>query len=288
MKDESKGILAVAVSGLLFGTSGILTRLISGIPDAGIAFFRSLIGFLAIALFLFVRRERITIPAQKDYKYFALLGLSVGVGYFFVSSAMNKTLVANATVLLNTSPLFIVLLAPIILREKIRKQQLIGILLTFIGASIIVGMDKFSLNPQFIEGDIFALGDGVMYALYTIAIRKLETKYSLGEVTFWAFGLGALIGLFCMVLYGGITTIISTQNMIYLLLLGLVPSGIAVTLYNISLKYLKAQITSTIVLLEVVAATFYAAIILNEVPSPLSIFGIALVLIGLILTVYLD
>jgi drug/metabolite transporter (DMT)-like permease len=288
MRDEHKGILAVAISGLLFGTSGILTRLITGVPDAEIAFFRSLVGFLAIALFLFLRRERITIPMAKDYKYFALLGLSVGVGYFFVSSAMNKTLVANATVLLNTSPLFIVLLAPIMLREKIKKQQLIGILVTFIGASIIVGIDKFSLNQQFMEGDIFALGDGVMYALYTIAIRKLEKNYSLAEVTFWAFGLGTLVAIFCMVLAGGFITTISQSSIVYLVLLGLVPSGIAVTLYNISLKYLKAQITSTIVLLEVVAATFYAAMILKEFPSPLSIFGIFLVLIGLVLTVYLD
>jgi drug/metabolite transporter (DMT)-like permease len=91
-----------------------------------------------------------------------------------------------------------------------------------------------------------------------------------------------------MVLAGGFITTISQSSIVYLVLLGLVPSGIAVTLYNISLKYLKAQITSTIVLLEVVAATFYAAMILKEFPSPLSIFGIVLVLIGLVLTVYLE
>lgn len=289
MKDERKGILAAIIVGLIFGTSGILIRWIADVSEVAITFSRILIGFIAIAFFLLLSKEQIKVPDARDYKHFIFLGISVGVGYLFVTFAMKKTLIANASVLLNTSPIIVLLLAPLILKERISIKQAASILLVFIGASIIVGIDKLSLNPQFIEGDLFALGDAFMYALYTVYSRKLSKKYSFGAITFWSFGIGALIALFNMFLFGGFTTTVpQASSIVYLIILGVAISGVAVALYNISLEYLKAQITSTIVLLDPVSATFYGMIIFNEFPSTISIFGILLVLLGLVFTIYLN
>ena len=138
------------------------------------------------------------------------------------------------------------------------------------------------LTADHLTGDLCALGSAWGYALYIILARKLRKVYSSQVIMFWFFGLGSLF-----LLLGGIGgddpfwQSPSLKSVIFLGLLGMLPTGIGHFAYNLSLKYLEAAKASTIILLEPVTGTLFALLFLGEVPPLTTCFGIVIALGGI-------
>jgi drug/metabolite transporter (DMT)-like permease len=285
--DRIRGLLCAMLAGVIFGTAAIFTRVITGLSPLAIAAGRLTLGWLGMAG-LIVAQGRVHEARQLLRQHPVMcgwLGILASLHFWLFVLAVQATLVANALVLVNTAPILVLVLAPALLCERISAGDLLSVGLTVLGAAILVGFDTLALTTAHLIGDLCALGSALCYALYVIAARKLRQTYAASVLMGWFFGLGALF-LWLGGWASGAPLIEpaappSPQSWLFLLLLGLLPTGLGHLLYNISLKYLPAAQASTIILLEPVSGTLLAWLCFREAPSLLSGLGLVIVLIGI-------
>jgi drug/metabolite transporter (DMT)-like permease len=283
MQENTRGIALAIVAGSVFGTSALFTRSISGISPVAIAASRLTIGGGIMGIL--IRTQGATQELKhsaSQYLTFLLLGMLSSIHFLFFVLAVQKTFIANALILVNTAPILVLLLAPILLKESVTAAAVVSVAVTFTGAGCILGFDKLALRSEHLLGDLYALGSALSYAFYVILARKLRAHYSSPVIMCWFFGLGAVF-----LWIGGSVTADplflspSARSWLFLVLLGLLPTGVGHFSYNLSLKYISASKASTIVLLEPVSGTLLAWIFLRESPPLVTWIGIIITLGGI-------
>lgn len=282
--EKIRGIALAVFAGVIFGTAGIFTRSIVGISPIGIAAGRLVLGLIFMAVLVGVQGYGDALKhSLRQYPLLLLaLGLISSLHFVLFVLAIQKTLIANALILVNTAPILVLMLAPFLLKEPIGMLDVPGVVITFLGAGMIVGLDNMKLTTEHLAGDLYALGSALCYALYVILARKLRRVYPSQVIMFWFFGLGAFF-----LLLGGIWQhdpfwqSPSLKSCIFLGLLGMLPTGIGHFAYNLSLKHLAAAKASTIILLEPVTGTLFAMVFLGEIPPFSSWLGIVIALVGI-------
>ncbi len=274
-------------AGIIFGTAALFTRSISGISPIAISASRLTLGFLCMACLIGGQGQTREVLQFLRTRPFILLLLGILSSFHFLLFvlAVQKTFVANALILVNTAPILVLILAPVLLKEIITVTDILSVGITFSGAGILIGFDALLLTPDHLAGDLCALGSALCYALYVIVARKLRRKFSAPVIMGWFFGLGALfLWLGGFVMRDQFFTTPPQNSWLFLILLGIFPTGIGHFLYNLSLKYLPATQASTIILLEPVSGTVLAWLFFQEAPPLMSGIGIFIVLLGIGLT----
>jgi drug/metabolite transporter (DMT)-like permease len=264
-------------------------------PSLTIAAFRLLIATLLLLPFFLVARRR----GSKGYSL-RLIGLGSLAGLFLALhfatwiTSLEFTSVASSVALVQTTPLIVAVLSPLLLSEFPTRVTIFGILIALFGSLVITISDICVISGGFscpglvpsvggraVQGDLLALAGAAFGALYLIIGRDVRSEVTLIDYVTLIYGVAAifLIGL------AWITQQQMTgfQPPIYLwfLLLALLPQLFAHSTYNWALKYLPATVVSVFLLGEPVAATVLAFLILNETPSAVRISGAVLVLIGI-------
>jgi DME family drug/metabolite transporter len=267
----------------MFGTAAIFTRSIAGISPIAIAASRLTLGLVFMGGLIGAQRHLEELKRSGEhYLLFILLGIISSLHFVLFVLAVQKTFIANALILVNTAPILVLLLVPVFLKESITSTDLASVAVTFTGAGIIIGFDKILFRPDYLLGDFCALGSAGCYALYAVLARKLRRIYSSAVIMFWFFGLGAMfLWIGGAVRHDQFFSSPSNISLLFLLLLGILPTGIGHFSYNLSLKYIPATKASTIVLVEPVSGTVFAWIFLSEIPPMMTFLGVFIVLIGI-------
>jgi len=239
--------------------------------------------------------------AQLSRKQVGLLllgGVFLAIHFASWITSLQYTTVASSVVLVATSPLWVALLSPLILRERLKSSLWIGLAITLLGASI-VGMSSAcqfyngslvcSPISQFIEGKAFlgnalALLGALMSAGYLLIGRQLRATVSLVSYTFMVYGTAAIVLVLAVVLTGQKVAGFSPLIYVWFLALAIVPQLIGHSSFNWALKYLSAAYISVALLGEPIGSSLLAYFFLTETPSIVEIFGGLLILIGIYLT----
>jgi drug/metabolite transporter (DMT)-like permease len=212
----------------------------------------------------------------KKKKWLLILGLVTATIWFTIYFSTTNTMIANAVFGFITSPIFVVLLSPFLLKENINRKIGIAFLISLVG--IILIFDPIKILQSVISIGILAgILMGFSSGMNSIAGRKLKDDYSPYSLVF----LGSLIGmiiisptLFFVDMY--IPNIYSILIIVLISIVG-VSGGVAIFY---SLKYIKAQSVSIILLLEPLISIIAALIIFSEIPSMLTILGGALLIVS--------
>jgi drug/metabolite transporter (DMT)-like permease len=212
----------------------------------------------------------------KKKKWLFVLGVVTATIWFTIYFSTTNTMIANAVFGFITSPIFVVILSPFLLKENINRKIGIAFVISLIG--IILIFDPVKILQSVISIGILAgLLMGFSSGMNSIAGRKLKDDYSPYSLVF----LGSLIGMILIAptLFFINLSIPSLYSILVIVLISIVgvTGGIAIFY---SLKYIKAQSVSIILLLEPLISIIAAFIIFSEVPSILTIFGGALLLIS--------
>jgi len=120
-------------------------------------------------------RRRFAALSRADWRVLVLTGfLGGGVHLAMQWEGLRYTTATSATLFLSTSPVFILLLAPYLLGERVSARQWLGIAVSFAGIATIVGEGNPAAlaSLSFNRGDLFALGSMLMWALYTIMLKR--------------------------------------------------------------------------------------------------------------------
>jgi drug/metabolite transporter (DMT)-like permease len=171
--------------------------------------------------------------------------------------------VANSVILVNTNPLWVGLLTPLIARERIKKTAVISIIISVIGG-VVIGLGDFASGDDSLLGDGLALCGSICAAIYLLLGRNLRRRLSLLSYIFVCYGSAAII-LWAIVLVSGLPiTGFSMNTYAAFLGMALVSQLIGHTSYNWALKWFTAGMIAVSLLGEPIFATVLAYFMFDE------------------------
>ena len=294
----SKVFVTLAILGgiLAVSTSSIFIRFANqDAPSLAIAAYRLTLANLILAPLALTRyRYELSRLTRREILLGLLSGFFLALHFATWISSLAYTSVASSVVLVTTTPLWVALLSPLILREPSGKPVIIGMLLSLLGG-VIVGLSDscawqnglvcpplatFIHGTAFL-GDFLALCGACMAAGYIMIGRNLRAKMSLIPYIFVVYGMAALVLLVILFFSGERSFGFQPVTYVWLLLLALVPQLLGHSTFNWALRYLPASLVSVTLLGEPIGSTFLAYFILKESPTLLKIVGAVFILTGI-------
>ena len=185
--------------------------------------------------------------------------------------SLRHTSVASSVVLVAMDPIFVAVLSPLLLHEKLSLKIGIAVLLGVIGAGIIAsqGFGSFAIT----KGNLLALGGAACSGGYLIVGRKIRPKASLISYIYIMYTIAALILLIITLATGHRFSGYIPQAYLFMILLGLGPQLIGHSSFNWALKYLTAPIVAMGILGEPIGTIILSWLILKQPPTSLEIIG---------------
>lgn len=196
------------------------------------------------------------------------------------TASLSYTTASNATLLGNTSPLWVALGTWFILKQKLSAGFWRGLTFTLLGAALIMGTD-FILHPRFGVGDVMALFTGFFYGGYFLFTERSRTTFD-PVSHIWFVGIGATVSLFMinLVLHNPLSGF-DTNTWLVFLASALVSQLIGYMSLAYALGHLPASVVSPTMILQPVLTTILAIPLLGEIPSIWQGIGGAMALIGI-------
>lgn len=254
---HQKGLLAVFVAAVLWSSGGLLIKLITLTPMQ-ISFFRSSVAAITFAI---IFRKKIL-----QYNWLTVLNsfFYAGVLVFYVI-AMKKTTAANAIFLQSTAPIYVLIFEPIINKTVYDKSNIITIGISFLGMILFFLGD---LTPGQLEGNVFGLMAGILFAAFFLGMKKNDKKYQQSSI-FLGNIIVALIALPFIFAIDELTF----SDLWMVSFLGVFQVAIAYAFFSFGLKRVFAVEASIISMFEPVLNPFWVFIGYGEVPSTYAIIG---------------
>lgn len=261
-------LIAAAV---LFSTGGAAIKAASVTPWQ-VASFRS--GLAALALFLLLPEAR-----RGWNRKAAVVGLAYAVMLILFVLATRTTTAANAIFLQSTSPLYLILLGPWLLREPIRRGDILVILALGVGIGLFfIGAEQpMATAPNPLLGNILAAASGVGWALTIAGLRWLARERKDGGAAMTTVAMGNALAFVLALPMALPIESLSVRDAAVLVYLGVFQIGLAYVCFTRGLRRVPAFEASTIVLLETALNPFWAWLVHGEKPGPLALAGGAII-----------
>ncbi|MEM1537091.1 MAG: DMT family transporter [Candidatus Bathyarchaeia archaeon] len=291
VKTRKLAIIEGVTAGTLFGTSAIFIRYLQNFDAFSIAFWRLTIAGIVLAVMLFgIKRVFSFNLIKKNLRNLFILSFFLGLHFIFFISAVKDTTILNATVLVNTTPIFSLFLSSFLYKVKPSSLAVLGITLAFIGVGIIAhaetqttGASLDSFSPR-LKGDLEATLAAVLEALFLTYGRKIRSRMDTISTMLPIYFLAAMIvGVLGLAFVNKTLELPTTmESLLPLIGLGVLPTAVARTLAFSSLSNLKSFETATMALLEPLGATVLGIVLFGELPIPIFMVGTALILAGIV------
>jgi drug/metabolite transporter (DMT)-like permease len=254
-------VLAFGIIGV--STGSIFARLADAPALVTAAYRLGLASAILIPLAAWKARDELRKLSFHDYKLAALSGLFLALHFATWISSLDYTAIANSVVLVDTIPLWVGLLNPLITKDRITRTTVISIVVSVIGAGII-GYGDFATGGQALRGDLLAVAGAVCAAVYLLIGRNLRSKLSLLSYVTVCYGSAAVI-LWLIVLFLNLPIIgYSTQTVAAFWAMALISQICGHSSYNWALKWFSTGFVAVALLGEPIGSTIMAYIIFDE------------------------
>jgi drug/metabolite transporter (DMT)-like permease len=280
-------------AGVLFGTAAIFIRFLQNLDTFCIAFWRLIVACLILVLILFVLRKSFNRNlVRKNLKELLILSVFLALHFILFISAVKDTTILNATVLVNTTPIFSVFVSTFLFNIKPSHLAILGLTISFMGVLVIAYAETTITNANAypegvfpsLKGDLEAVLAALVEAFYLNYGRKIRKKMNILPTMLPIYVLtAAIVGISSIPATNKILTLpTATEIILPLIGLGILPTAAAHTLYFSSLSNLKSFETATMALLEPIGATVLGMILFQEKPAAIFIFGAVFILLGIL------
>ena len=273
-------ILALLGAALAMSISPSLVRF-ADVGPLSSAFWRV---FLAMpVLWIWMRAEE-SQPGQSKGKSWSLPILLTGL--FFAGDlllwhlAIMKTSIANATFFATMAPIWVVIFGWLVLRQRVSRSTLVGLGLCLAGGTTLISQ-SLGLDAARAVGDALAIGTGVFFGLYFLAVGAARKDTGAARVTFEMSLITIAILLVAALVVEGDIMPHSANGWGVLLALALVSHAGGQGLLSVALGRLPTVFSSLVIFLEAVAAAGFAWVLQGEPVSALQAVGGAIILGGI-------
>jgi drug/metabolite transporter, DME family len=259
---EHRGLLLVAAAALLWSTGGIGIKALHE-PPLVIAWYRS--AFAAVALILLFR------PRVWRWTAPFLIGLvSYAACLTTFVLATKWTSAANAIFIQYAGVVWVLLAAPLVLREPLQRRDAAAVAVAFVGMALFF-VGRFETRG--FRGELMALASSLFFAMLVLALRRERGSAAEAVVT-WGNVLAAL----CLLPFVAGNLAVPPRSAAVLAFLGVIQIGGAYALFVSGLKHVTATEASLMGMLEPIANPIWVFLFLGERPTAYSIAGGAIVL----------
>jgi drug/metabolite transporter (DMT)-like permease len=272
------------------------------VPSLVIALYRMAIASVVTVCLLRSRHiQEFKRLAHVDWLKLILSGTFLALHFAAWVTSLEFTSVASSVVLVTTTPIWVALFSPWVLKEKISKQTFLFLGIAFLGSLLVIfaktgsifegqivssAIKTTTVTDKVLLGNLLALFGAFMAAGYVMEGRLLRKSLSNISYTSGVYVVASFFLLiFCLVFQQRITGY-SMAALQWLFLLAIIAQLLGHSLINWLLGKMPASVVSTALLGEPVGSSLFALIILGEVPVRLEVVGGVLILIGIALSIF--
>ncbi|TME08744.1 MAG: EamA family transporter [Chloroflexi bacterium] len=272
--NKLRGLVFANVAVLLFGLAGVLGKL-SVLPAPLIVFGRAF--FAGLVLLAVCWFQHISLRPKRPQDGFLLLGQGVLLALHWTAffQAINVSNVAIGLLSFSSFPLFTAALEPLLLHQRPSRIQIVAALFILPGIYLLV--PSFTFQNHTTLGVLWGLLSGATFALLSVTNRWLGRTYSSLMISLYQDGIAAIVLLpaFFLTAAGSFWT---PHALLILLILGVVCTALAHTLFIASMRDITAQSASLLASLEPVWGIFFGVLLLGAIPTASTLLGGAIIL----------
>ena len=282
--NQVRAHLALAGANLLYGFNYVIAKGI--MPDymspRGIIFLRVMAAMIIFNLIhaLFVKEK----VERKDLLRFAACGLfGVAINQILFFEGLNLTAPINASLIITTAPISVLIFSVIILKERVNLNKIIGIALGTAGASILILMaGQLSMASSTFVGNILIFINISSYAFYLVLAKPIMTKYKPLTVMKWVFNFGFIFVFpFCFEKAWDVDYAAIPTNIWFSITFVVIGVTILAYLFNIyALKYVSPIVNSSYMYSQPAIAAITSYIILNEQLTIVKLVSAVMIFMG--------
>lgn len=261
----------------IFGTISVFVRNIP-LSSGEIALYRAVLAAILIGLYLTVTKQKISFTnAKKELPLLLLSGMAMGINWILLFEAYNHTTVSSATLSYYFAPVIVIILSPVIFREKMSAKQILCFVMSTLGIVLITGIGGGTSSTN-IVGILMGLGAACFYAT-VILLNKFIKGVDGIHRTFLQF-IAAMITLIPYVLLTNGINIgkLNVTGWVCLLIVGLLHTGITYCMYFSSIKDISGQKAAILSYIDPLVAVIISVTLLHEAITPWQIIGGILIL----------
>ena len=246
----------------IFGTLAPFVRNIS-VSSGELALYRAVLAALLVGGFLLVTRQKICIKSiKKELLLLLLSGAAMGINWIFLFEAYKYTTVSVATLSYYFAPVIVMLVCPLLFKEKLTPKQILCFVMSTAGLVLITGAAGGGARD--LLGIAFGLGAALFYATVMLLNKFIKGVVGLHR-TFIQF----LSAIVVLVPYVALTSGFTLANLNAngfgnLLIVGFVHTGITYCMYFTALKELPGQKVAILSYIDPLVAVLVSVIWLGE------------------------
>ncbi|MFD2370865.1 DMT family transporter [Brevibacillus sp. GCM10020057] len=274
MKEKIYFILSM----IIFGAVGVFAKWIE-ISSGKIALFLSLIGVFFLLLVFVWTRQRVSWGSVKKNAA-ALLAASIAMcgNWIFLFQAYKETTIASAALSYYFAPVLVIMLSPVVLKEKLSIKKAICIGVALVGLYFIVQNASEETTGHHLLGIGYGLVAAGFYAGLTLVGKFIRDLDGLAN-TLLQLGLSVvMLSAFVLVTEGFQLGSVTGNTVIMLLVLGIVHGGIGFYLYFAGMKGLNAQSIAVLSYIDPLTSLLISVLVIGEKMTLLQLVGAVLLL----------
>jgi len=279
MTRQRGAVFQLVLAMLIFGTLGVFVRNIA-LPSSVIALARASIGMVFLLIVIAVRRQKPDGAAIRRNALWLLgSGACLGFNWILLFESYRYTTVAMGTLCYYMSPILVILVSPLLLRERLSVKKLICVIAALGGMVCLSGVVGSGIPAAGeLRGILLGLAAAVLYTAIVLMNKQLE-GISSNDRTVVQLGISAVIlTVYCLLSADVDPAVLTPLGIGLLIFVGVVHTGVAYWLYFGAVGDLPGQSVAIISYVDPVVAVLASVVILHESMSAAEAVGAVLIL----------
>ncbi|GGF96052.1 transporter [Paenibacillus albidus] len=276
MKEKIYFVLSMVI----FGAVGVFAKYID-LSSSEIALFMSLIGGLLLFGISIITKNKVSWPnLKKNALALLLASIALSGNWVFLFQAYKETTIANAALSYYFAPVLVIVMSPIVLKEKLSLKKCLCACAAILGLILILQSGRSGEDGNHLLGIVYGLIAAAFYAILTLTNKFIRNMNGL-EITIAQLLLSSILlmaYLFIAEEKSGLFQI-SSDSVILILILGILHAGVGFYLFFSGMKGLNGQSIAILSYVDPLTSLLISALVIGESMTVFQIFG-AILLLG--------
>ena len=274
---RSKSLIFFIASMVIFGTNGLIVANIS-LGSAEIVLMRTFLGSLFLLAIVLVKRSFSFADLKADLVPATMGGAALGLNWVLLFSAYRSAGVGLSTLTYYCGPIIVLALSPVLFREKLTWNKLLAIAAVAVGMFCITGDIEPGSDVQ--TGILLGGGAALLYASLIVANKRVKRLSGLNCAMYELIVAFFVVLIYLLASNVKLPVIPAAEDIVWVLAIGLVNTGLAYYLYFSSLQKLPGQTVALVCYIDPLTALLVSGAFLGEKLLGVQIAGAVLILGG--------
>ena len=275
--NRSKYLILFVASMVIFGTNGLIVANIS-LGSAEIVLMRTFLGSLFLLAIVLVKRSFSFADLKADLIPATIGGAALGLNWVLLFSAYRSAGVGLSTLTYYCGPIIVLALSPVLFKEKLTWNKLLALAAVAVGMFCITGDIEPGSDVQ--TGILFGGGAALLYASLIVANKRVKRLSGLNCAMYELIVAFFVVLIYLLASNVKLPVIPAAEDIVWVLAIGLVNTGLAYYLYFSSLQKLPGQTVALVCYIDPLTALLVSGAFLGEKLLGVQIAGAVLILGG--------